>query len=106
MALSSDWSRDVHLRDEFRCVYCDFDMSTFEGWEFIQTDHFKPRSRGGTDDVDNLKTTCMRCNSIKGGGEFSNLKEAKAKPAEWRESDRAEWEQKVKPLVLEMKHRK
>ncbi len=44
--LSWDWTRDIHRRDGFRCVYCGFDMSTFENWEFIQTDHFIPSFKG------------------------------------------------------------
>jgi 5-methylcytosine-specific restriction endonuclease McrA len=31
----------------------------------LQVDHIVPRSRGGTDDPDNLQALCYRCNSMK-----------------------------------------
>ncbi len=31
-------------------------------------DHVKPRSKGGSDDLDNLKLACADCNKLKGSG--------------------------------------
>lgn len=46
-------------RDEYRCTYCG---ST---WEPFHIDHKLPRSRGGTDDAENLTTACQSCNCRK-----------------------------------------
>src|SRR5437879_3715692 len=74
------WARDKEIfrRDGFRCVYCDFDGKTFEGWVFLAVDHFKPKSRGGSDEPDNLVTACVSCNHMKGAFEFSSLDAARA----------------------------
>jgi 5-methylcytosine-specific restriction endonuclease McrA len=40
---------------------------TPEGKEMLMTkDHILPKSKGGTDDLDNLQTMCHRCNGKKG----------------------------------------
>jgi hypothetical protein len=47
----------VFQRDSFKWVYCDFDGTTFDGWKFLQVDPFKPRSKGGSDEVQKLVTS-------------------------------------------------
>lgn len=47
-----DW---VLRRDNFRCVICG------KGG-LLEVDHIVPWSAGGSDDVDNLRTLCRRCN--------------------------------------------
>src|SRR5205823_4399297 len=49
---------EVFAKDGFRCVYCGFDGGSFDGWVFLAVDHFRPKSRGGTDDIANLVTAC------------------------------------------------
>lgn len=49
--------RAVFARDDYRCQYCG------EGADSI--DHVVPRSRGGSDDWDNLAAACRSCNSAK-----------------------------------------
>src|SRR2546425_11371100 len=68
---------EVFQKNDFHCVYCGFDGSSFEGWKFLQVDHFKPRSKGGTDDLQNLVTSCMICNFMKGANEWTTLEKAK-----------------------------
>jgi hypothetical protein len=51
--------RRILERDEFRCVTCG---ST----EMLAVDHKQPRSKGGSDDDDNLQILCRSCNSRKG----------------------------------------
>lgn len=53
---------DVFERDHYVCVYClaMLDAAT------ARVDHVVPRSRGGSDDLDNLATACPGCNSAKG----------------------------------------
>lgn len=52
----------VYKRDNFTCQYCGFHASEQE----LQIDHIIPVSRGGTNDIDNLVTSCARCNKKKG----------------------------------------
>ncbi|HMH53504.1 MAG TPA: HNH endonuclease, partial [Candidatus Acidoferrum sp.] len=60
----------IFRRDEFRCAYCDLDGKLFENWVFLCVDHFKPQSRGGDDKMENLKTSCVSCNHMKGAQQF------------------------------------
>ena len=41
--------------------------------EFAHLDHIVPRSKGGTDDVDNLQILCIMCNSLKGANSMDYL---------------------------------
>jgi len=50
---------DVLTRDGFRCRYCG--VSVADG-AVLHVDHVIPRSKGGTDRMDNLVTACFACN--------------------------------------------
>lgn len=50
----------VLARDCYKCVYCGSEN------ERLQLDHVVPRSRGGSDDRENLVAACRRCNMSKG----------------------------------------
>lgn len=91
---------EVFARDHFRCVYCDFDGSSFDSWQFLTVDHFKPRSRGGDDDMANLMTACAICNNMKNYFGWPTLAEARAEIGQWRDQMRRDWEQHVQPRVL------
>lgn len=90
---------EVFARDSFRCVYCGFDGRTFEGWKYLQVDHFKPRSRGGSDDMANLMTSCMSCNMMKGAYDFSTLDHARQEIQVWIKQMREYFGKNVAPLV-------
>jgi hypothetical protein len=49
----------IYERDAYRCRACG-------SWKDLQIDHIVPRSRGGTDDPDNLQVLCAQCNASKG----------------------------------------
>lgn len=51
----------VFRRDLGRCRYCDTRLETN-----YAIDHVIPKSRGGSNDLDNLVLTCKSCNSRKG----------------------------------------
>lgn len=51
-------AKQVKQRDGYQCHYC--------GAEGNTVDHIVPRSKGGTDDLDNLVTACNPCNASKG----------------------------------------
>ena len=48
----------------FRCGYCG--VSEVESGAALTVDHFQPRSRGGTDHLENLVYCCHACNEFKG----------------------------------------
>ena len=52
----------VFKRDKFVCQYCGACGPDVE----LEVDHIIPVSRGGTDDMKNLKTACFNCNRGKG----------------------------------------
>lgn len=49
-------------RDQFKCKYCG--RSANDGY-ILHVDHIHPKSKGGTDDIENLVTACKECNQGK-----------------------------------------
>ncbi len=49
---------------DFRCGYCG--VTETESGGQLEVDHFRPRSRGGKDILDNLVYACPTCNRFKG----------------------------------------
>ena len=76
----SDWKRDVVWnRDGGRCQKCGIEclhrtarVPRWDAWQRGEMDHVVPKSKGGTNDVDNLRLLCRRCNRRKHvkGAEF------------------------------------
>lgn len=89
----------IFQRDGFRCQYCGFDGSSFESWAFLQVDHFKPRSKGGLDEDENLVTACIICNQMKKDYEFATIEDAGKSLRSWWSQMHTFWETKVNPLV-------
>lgn len=85
----------VFERDHFTCVYCDFDGRSFKGWAYLQVDHFRPKSRGGSDDLANLVTSCMVCNHMKGAADFSSIEEARQALSKWWSQMHDYWAENV-----------
>jgi 5-methylcytosine-specific restriction endonuclease McrA len=50
----------IFNRDNFRCVYCG--RSVIEDKIKLQVDHLIPRVKGGTNEENNLITSCSECN--------------------------------------------
>lgn len=50
-------------RDGFRCVYCG--RSPIEDGVKLEVDHVYPKSKGGSDSMENLVTACWECNQGK-----------------------------------------
>lgn len=64
------WSRvslEMCTRARFKCEYCgrDYLSSSDTHLYGFETDHVIPRSKGGTDDFENLALACIPCNRIK-----------------------------------------
>lgn len=53
--------RNVLLRDDFRCAYCEKRGERLS----MTVDHIVPRSRGGSSTWENLVASCSPCNSRK-----------------------------------------
>jgi hypothetical protein len=62
MSKSAKLRFEVFNRDNFTCRYCG--RKTPE--VILELDHVIPLSKGGTDDLDNLTTSCFECNRGKG----------------------------------------
>ena len=56
---SDDVLAFVMKRDGGKCVLCD-------SREFLQFDHIYPRSKGGSDEAENLRILCRTCNTKRG----------------------------------------
>jgi len=52
---------EVHMRDNFKCTECGKGNSE----ESLEVDHIIPISKGGTDELFNLRTLCKTCNREK-----------------------------------------
>jgi hypothetical protein len=64
------WS--VLARDKWTCCSCG--RSSKEEGITLEVDHILPRSKGGTDDLDNLQTLCKKCNIGKSNKDNTDLR--------------------------------
>lgn len=56
----------VFVRAEGRCEYCNTEMIHDRiAWDAVQFDHIIPKSKGGSDDEENLALACKVCNNAK-----------------------------------------
>lgn len=53
----------IRTRADFACEFCGV-TETDTGGE-LTVDHFQPKTKGGTDDIENLLYCCVRCNQHK-----------------------------------------
>lgn len=63
MSVSEETKQLVRRRARFACEYCGV-SETSAGGE-LTVDHFRPQSKGGSDEPDNLVYACVRCNLYK-----------------------------------------
>ena len=62
-------AHELFGKQEGRCNGCQVDFP----FRMFEVDHIVPRSRGGTDHLDNLQMLCSHCNRIKGDREQAYL---------------------------------
>lgn len=62
MTVSLKLRFEVFKRDNFTCQYCGCKTPEV----ILELEHIIPLSKGGTDDLDNLTTSCFECNRGKG----------------------------------------
>lgn len=60
----------VWRRDKYRCKYCQ-ELCTERN---VTVDHIFPKWKGGTNDMNNLVTSCRSCNLAKGKKEEKNTR--------------------------------
>lgn len=58
---------EVFKRDSFRCQYCGQSPPAV----VLEVDHFEAVAAGGSNDIDNLITSCADCNRGKGAGDVT-----------------------------------
>lgn len=64
MAIGLKLRFEVFKRDGFKCQYCGRQTPVV----VLEVDHVVPRAKGGTDDFENLVTSCFECNRGKRDG--------------------------------------
>lgn len=64
MTLSPEIGEQVRQRANFVCEYCG--VSEIDSGGLLTVDHFRPRTHGGGDGLENLLYCCYRCNLYKG----------------------------------------
>ena len=62
----ADKRKEIFERDEWICFYCGEEVTT----QNATLDHFHPQHLGGNHSKENLKTSCLTCNSIKSGKSY------------------------------------
>ncbi|MEM6817227.1 MAG: HNH endonuclease [Pseudomonadota bacterium] len=77
-AISKTLRFEVFKRDEFTCQYCGAKPPSV----VLECDHIVPVKEGGTNDIDNLTTSCFDCNRGKGSRNLTNVPETLASKAE------------------------
>ena len=63
MTLNKSIREQARHRSNYACEYCGITETDTGG--LLTIDHFRPKSKGGTDNIDNLIYCCNRCNSYK-----------------------------------------
>ncbi len=61
----------VLARDKWKCLSCG--RTSREDGATLEVDHIVPRSKGGTDEMDNLQTLCKKCNIGKSNKDSTRL---------------------------------
>jgi len=69
MSVSQRKRFEVFKRDGFRCAYCGKTPPEV----ILEADHIIPVSKGGSDDMENLITSCQECNRGKSNVELTKI---------------------------------
>lgn len=57
--------KNLFIRDNYTCQYCNRHKSSFKSSEFLTRDHVIPESKGGKNTWENVITACSTCNNKK-----------------------------------------
>lgn len=69
MSISKKIRFEVFKRDKFTCQYCGSNPPNVT----LEVDHIQPKSKNGTDDINNLITACFDCNRGKSNVELKSI---------------------------------
>ena len=69
MAISKKLRFEIFKRDGFKCAYC----GQHPPYVVLEIDHITPKSKKGSDDINNLITACFDCNRGKRDNFLSNI---------------------------------
>ena len=64
MSITAQDRQEVRQTHNFRCGYCGVSESDIGGQ--LEIDHYRPTTKGGRDNLDNLVYACVHCNRFKG----------------------------------------
>ena len=67
-----DYGAHIFERDQYKCVYCGFDGTSFTNWLQLTVDHIRRTGSRADEADDNKVTCCPTCNSM-----TANVKELK-----------------------------
>lgn len=90
MAVGKRLRFEVFKRDAFACSYCGRTPPEV----ILEVDHIHPKSDGGSDEMDNLQTSCFDCNRGKSSVSLKQVApgwDSKAKLIEEREEQLAQY---------------
>lgn len=76
-AITKKMRFDVFKRDDFTCAYC----GSTPPKVVLQVDHIHPVALGGSNDIDNLITSCQPCNIGKGATSLASIPQSLAEKA-------------------------
>ena len=62
----------VYYKTNGKCSYCGIELDPFSDWHI---DHIFPKSRGGSNELENLTPACKSCNSSKGSKTIDEWKQ-------------------------------
>lgn len=87
-AISKKLRFDVFKRDGFVCAYC----GTTPPSVVLQVDHINPVANGGSNDIDNLITSCQPCNIGKGAITLESIPQSLSEKAKMIKEQEAQIE--------------
>lgn len=65
--------RNLFLRDNHTCQYCNRHKSQLRSFEFLTRDHIIPECKGGNNTWNNLVTACSTCNNKKANYDLNEV---------------------------------
>lgn len=100
MSLSKKTRFEIFKRDGFTCQYCGEHPPSI----VLEVDHIIPVSKKGTDDFDNLITSCFDCNRGKSNKELSTMPQSTVEKTEQMVEKEAQYLE-YKKVVAKIKRR-